>query len=167
MATASVWYLVVHRIGKELGNDAAALTIAFRDTNKLAAGFNTGGRMPYHFVIGEDGTTEQCIPLDRTGAHAMKWNSKSIGIACIGDFRLHEMPDAQKRALIDLCSMLRLLIAGVQIIGHTDLPESTTDPLKICPGKKLDMPTVRMLVASRTHELSAALVADVGLQLTA
>lgn len=165
LSTAAVWYLVIHRLGAELGDDAAVIARAFRNTTPDGAGYGTGGRMPYHFLVFPDGRVAQCLPLDRAGAHAMKWNSKSIGIACLGDFRLHPMPSVQESSLIDLCSMLRLLVAGVQMIGHTDLPESSTDVLKVCPGKEINLSLLRAKTAARTIALSADLIARSGVQL--
>jgi N-acetylmuramoyl-L-alanine amidase len=40
----------------------------------------------YNFVVGEDGNVYEGRGWTRVGAHAVNWNSRSIGIAVIGDF---------------------------------------------------------------------------------
>lgn len=40
----------------------------------------------YNFVVGEDGNIFEGRGWTRVGAHAVNWNSRSIGIAVIGDF---------------------------------------------------------------------------------
>jgi N-acetylmuramoyl-L-alanine amidase len=40
----------------------------------------------YNFVVGEDGLVYEGRGWGRVGAHAVNWNSRSIGIAVIGDF---------------------------------------------------------------------------------
>jgi len=40
----------------------------------------------YNFVVGEDGNIYEGRGWTKQGAHAVNWNSRSIGIAVIGDF---------------------------------------------------------------------------------
>jgi hypothetical protein len=93
------------------------------------------GMFPYHFGIERNGVCYQLLPLGRAGVHAKAWNSKSIAIACFGDFR-HEQPTCdQWFACARLCRTLEHVFLGADVWGHDELPSGSSDPNKQCPGK--------------------------------
>ena len=139
--------VVVHKIGPALGETGAAIARSFRDTSKFAAGSYTGGQMPYTFIIRTDGTIDQCLQLTDIGPHAKRWNTSSVSIALIGDFTKHEPTNAQFCSLIELC--VPLYSYGMTIHGHTELPGSSGDPSKQCPGAYLDLNLLRTEVHYR------------------
>ena len=157
--------IVVHRIGPELDcrvNDCHYCQTEYADTNRshsfalhVCRWFQThprlgmtGGENPYHFIIDFD-KTEQALCLDECGAHARRWNSKSIAIAVRGDFN-HKHPTAyQKSALYHLCCILSLHLQKIDIWGHTELPSATKDPMKRCPGVYLRMEQFRAAVLDK------------------
>jgi len=128
--------IVIHRIA--LGARASDIIVAFSGGISLAAKA-TGYKMPYHYVVESDGSVIQTLPLDVIGPHAWKWNDRSIGVACVGDFRIHEPPKAQWYAAARLCRSLEMLYRA-DIWGHDELPEGSTDPQKVCPGAKWNLP---------------------------
>lgn len=139
--------IAVHRIGKSLGEDAVTICRRFIDDPAVAK--YTGAEVPYTFIIGIKGRLWQCLPVSEIGAHARRWNAQAIGVACIGDFRKHEMPPIQFDKLIRLSAALQYAWPNVlQVKGHDELPGGSSDPNKRCPGDKLDMDHVRRLVAS-------------------
>jgi hypothetical protein len=154
--------VVVHQIGESLGKTGAQIAASFRDTSKFAAGSYTGGEMPYSFVIRTNGIIDQCLRLTDTGPHAKRWNSSSVSIALIGDFNKHEPTNEQVCSLIELC--VPLYAYGMSIHGHTELPGSSSDPAKRCPGKLLDMDVIRSEVHFIQESNTMAAVRDFGIE---
>ena len=139
--------IAVHRIGKSLGEDAITICRRFIDDPEVAK--YTGGEVPYAFIIGvgPGSTIWQCLPISEIGAHARRWNKQAIGVACIGDFRKHDMPDVQYAQLIKLLACLQFgFPRDLEIKGHDELPGASSDPNKKCPGDKLSMRAVRRSV---------------------
>jgi len=56
----------------------------------------------YHYIILEDGTTEQCRAHDEEGIHCRGQNFNSIGVCFMGNFNRSYPTEAQKRAFIEL-----------------------------------------------------------------
>ena len=91
----------------------------------------------YHFVIKRDGTVESGRPLERQGAHAVKFNHLSVGICMIGgvteaDVNVPEdnFTDAQFASLRSLLAELKQSYPAAEILGHRDLPNVK----KACPS---------------------------------
>lgn len=146
--------VAIHRIGKSLGEDAITICRRFIDDPEVAK--FTGGEVPYTFIIGETGTLWQCLPVSEIGAHARRWNAQALGVGCIGDFRRHDMPPAQLQQLVKLCAALQYAFPkGLVIKGHDELPGGSSNPKKRCPGDRLKMDEVRLMVRVST-EASAA-----------
>lgn len=103
----------------------------------------------YHYVIRRDGTIEESRRFNEDGdpiigAHALGFNSESIGICLVGGVRRkdnkdeqgwegaipeHNFTPAQAKALRKLLSNLEENYPKALIIGHNDLPWVT----KKCP----------------------------------
>ena len=139
--------IAVHRIGKSLGEDAITICRRFTDDPEVAK--YTGGEVPYGWIIGAGGIIWQCLPISEVGAHARRWNKQAVGVACIGDFRKHDMPGVQYDSLIKLLAALQFgFPRDLAIKGHDELPGASADPNKKCPGDKLSMSNVRQSVAA-------------------
>jgi N-acetyl-anhydromuramyl-L-alanine amidase AmpD len=119
--------------------------LAFRNTTKFAAGYYTGGKFPYHLLITQAGTIEQCLPLSYNAPAAMsELNRTGIHIALVGDFRKEAPRNDQEVTLANLCHTLQLAYNWkLEIVGHTDKAGSSSDPNKECPGRKLDLDHLR------------------------
>lgn len=155
--------VIIHKIGKELGSTGVEVAKAFKDTSKYAAGSYTGGQMPYTFVIRVDGSIDQCLGLEDIGPHAKRWNTESVSIAVLGDFTKHEPTPDQWISLIELC--IELASYGLTIHGHTELPGSSSDPAKQCPGPLLDLDALRSEVNFRVEERRLIQMLDAGVRL--
>ena len=131
-------YLVIHRLDKA-GESAEEIAFNFRTFYRL--GKYTGFKMPYHFIIGRDGTTEQAVEIQYQAPAQGSFNFRSIGIACIGDFRNHPPTDAQSAHLQELCSLLSQAFPDAEIVRHDELHGASSDRSKICPGKYLHLPS--------------------------
>lgn len=83
----------------------------------------------YHFYVRKDGSIYHGRPEDTIGAHAEGYNSRSIGICAEGNFEVETMPDAQKRAIIELLRELKKRYPNAQIKRHKDFAATA------CPGK--------------------------------
>ena len=148
---AAVRYLVIHRTDLNTFDpftnprpvpddklDGPALAKRFQDAPAAhPAGLGTGGLTPYHFLIRANAplyTVEQILPLTLRGAHTIGFNWQSWGIALVGDFRKASPPPTQYVNLVSLVAMLLPTNGGLQVMGHTDAPDTSVDPGKRCPG---------------------------------
>jgi len=146
--------IIVHRLGPKAGITVNEVTESFLNTDKYAAGSYTNGQQPYHFWVDVAGRAYQLIPLDEVGWHALRWSKNSVGIACSGDFRISPPTDAQLQTLTGICLALVLWIGDDwKIFGHTELPGATLDLGKECPGKFMDIPTLRKAMREVTEKL--------------
>ena len=89
----------------------------------------------YHFVIKRDGTIEEGRTIQETGAHAKKYNHKSIGICLVGGvtedyIKIPEnnFLEPQWKSLKEVLSNLKLMFPDAITIGHNQVSE------KACPS---------------------------------
>ena len=66
----------------------------------------------YNFLIGGDGVIYEGAGWDSVGAHALGYNSQSIGICFIGDFT-NRLPNHASRLAAQ-----RLISCGVSMVSH-------------------------------------------------
>ena len=96
----------------------------------------------YHWLIRRNGSLEQGRAEDEEGAHAVKYNSRSVGIAFEGhgDHEMWTLP--QVLTAVKLCDRISIQygIPPHNILGHRE-----TGAPKTCPGKKIDMDAFRAL----------------------
>ncbi|KAJ9599613.1 hypothetical protein L9F63_009930 [Diploptera punctata] len=88
----------------------------------------------YHFVIGGTGEIYEGRGWDVVGTHAPNYNSRSVGIAFIGDFREEVPTDEMLKAAKDIikCGVERGSIAsGYKLVGHSQVKNT------LCPGASL------------------------------
>ena len=81
----------------------------------------------YHYYITRDGTTYQTRHEQLVGAHAVGYNSHSLGVCYEGGYdERGEATDtrtkAQKTALLKLLRRLKKAHPDARILGHRDLP---------------------------------------------
>lgn len=104
-----------------------------------------GWSMPYTFFVRRDGGIFQTRPLDEIAPHAMnKWNRKALSVGVHGDFQEGEDEPlaVQVEALEKLLPELGLMLYGHAapvVFGHDQLPDSSSDPDKVCPGPQLGL----------------------------
>ena len=96
----------------------------------------------YHWLIRRNGSLEQGRAEDKEGAHAVNYNSRSVGIAFEGhgDHEMWTLP--QVLTAVRLCDRISTQydIAPHNILGHRE-----TGAPKTCPGTKIDMDAFRAL----------------------
>jgi N-acetyl-anhydromuramyl-L-alanine amidase AmpD len=131
--------------------ELTGMDIAARFRSFVALG--TGRRVAYHLIIRSSGVVEQLLPLDVRGAHAIGQNYCSWGVAAVGDFDVRPMADNQRAMLVELLRFLRTLRPGAEIFGHTEVPGTSSDPEKRCPGRYLDMDLLRKDVGTPEAEV--------------
>ena len=106
----------------------------------------------YHFgieLIGDKYEILKGRPEDQPGAHALGFNSKSIGVCCVGNFDKAEMPAEQMKVLVILLKtlMVKYSIQARNVIGHRETYAMLNKPLeKTCPGLKVDLDKLRVAV---------------------
>lgn len=82
----------------------------------------------YHLYVRKDGSIYRGRPEDTVGAHAYGSNGDSIGICFEGNFDEETMPEAQKRAGIELVAYLKEKYNISTVQGHRDVNNTS------CPG---------------------------------
>jgi N-acetylmuramoyl-L-alanine amidase len=94
----------------------------------------------YHRVIRRDGTIEQGRQDDEMGAHALGFNSFSLGVCLVGGTGPLPVAEpeanftpAQMRALNSLLLGWKHSYADAKIVGHHELP-SPHSRSKACPS---------------------------------
>lgn len=87
----------------------------------------------YHYVITGDGKLHVGRAAEKVGAHALGYNSKSLGICLTGNFEIEEPSEAQIKTLIQLLATLckRHKLDTTDIKGHYQLNQTA------CPGKNV------------------------------
>lgn len=108
----------------------------------------------YNFYVRKDGSIYRGRPEDTIGAHTEGYNSRSIGICAEGNFEVETMPDAQKRAIIELLRELKKRYPNTQIKRHKDFAATA------CPGKNFpfeeivkEVEIVLLKIGSRGEEV--------------
>lgn len=150
---------VIHRYGVPGVHDAKGIAARERMDN------NVGRKMAYHLVISPDGVIEQALPFDVVGWHARSHSRKMIGIACIGDFRRHEMPDAQWESLVWFLTHAAITNRKINFTFHDFLPAGSNDLNKQCPGKMLDYGKLVDQVKSEMERVGRGALTEAGLSL--
>ena len=154
--------VIIHRLGASLRgwphelHTVADVAAAFAGLEELRP---EGGEV-YDLVVWRDGRVEQWHPLRQYGAHALGASRRSVGIACIGDFRVHAPTDEQWSALVQLCTVLRGgLQAQPAVLGHSDVAGGYRDQEKRpggreeCPGPLLDLAALAHVTTPRASYL--------------
>ncbi|KAG6446804.1 peptidoglycan-recognition protein LB [Manduca sexta] len=88
----------------------------------------------YHFAVGSDGVAYEGRGWDTLGAHALHFNTVSIGICLIGDWRYSAPPGNQlktAKALITAGIELGYIKPDYKLVGHKQVRNTE------CPGKGL------------------------------
>lgn len=131
--------LVLHYTGMRSGEEA------------LARLCDPAAKVSAHYLVEEDGRVFALVPDRMRAWHAgvSSWrgetdvNSRSIGIEIVNpghEFGYRAFPDAQMRAVIDLCGRLlaRHPIPARNVVGHSDVaPTRKTDPGELFPWPRL------------------------------
>ncbi|XP_019876965.1 peptidoglycan-recognition protein LB [Aethina tumida] len=103
-----------------------------QDFHQLNRSWNDVG---YSFAVGGDGKAYVGRGWSAVGAHAPKFNNKSIGICIIGDWR-HELPPVEQlqavQQLIDLGVRENKISPDYILLGHKQARLGTE-----CPGDRL------------------------------
>jgi hypothetical protein len=160
LVKANSWkWIVIHHSATPTGG-----AVAFDKMHK-AKGWDELG---YHFVIGNGTDTRDGLvevgsrwPKQKWGAHTKtpdnQYNEHGIGICLVGNFDVSHPTDAQLKSLAKLVSYLMKTynISPDHVVGHRDC--KSTD----CPGKLLNVATVRRLSVQMLAEAGDKIPQDV------
>jgi hypothetical protein len=143
--------------------DGLKLRAKFADTRKMLIprkdgtphyirrpGASTGGRDPYSLLVLADGSIDQLVEIGQVSPHAANANRYALGVAVAGDFRTHAPTEAQWSTCVALAALFGAW--DLESIGHTELPDSTADKDKVCPGSKFSVSELRSV--ARTSPLA-------------
>lgn len=92
----------------------------------------------YHYFVRKDGTIYKGRPDYTKGAHCLNNNTNTLGICAEGKYMVETMPEAQKKAIIELIKYL-----GIKDIkGHGELNPSD------CPGVNYPLKEIKASINS-------------------
>jgi N-acetylmuramoyl-L-alanine amidase len=129
MVPSDITHIVIHCSASKVADKVDASVI---DRWHRERGFRKIG---YHFVILRDGSLQEGRKLHEPGAHALNYNTCSIGICLVGGLdnggRAEDnFTQAQYRRLSALVRQLKGgAYAKAAVVGHRDLPDVKKD----CP----------------------------------
>jgi len=86
----------------------------------------------YHFLVDIDGRIYEGRDLAARGVHTMGYNTGSVGVCLLGDFRLAAPSAAQWEGTVALGRWLVEALALSHLAGHRQFNQST-----LCPGAAL------------------------------
>ena len=126
-------YLIIHHTG---GTDANPLADTSHHTAKIVDEYHKSkgwDGIGYNYFIEKDGKTVIGRNIEKTGAHTIGYNDKSIGICLAGNFDATLPTLAQEKALTILLNELRIKyqIPVQKIVPHRTFAN------KSCYGRRL------------------------------
>ena len=147
--------LVVHTVGVK-GDTGAASIRKFhvtKDDPKTKTVEGNGWRdIGYHWVIRKDGRVEAGRPLDQLGAH-LEGANDTWGVCLSGDGDSELWTPAQLESFLTLAETVCRQQGwdAEKVIGHREGPArlGAKPTAKRCPGRLINMATIRELVAAR------------------
>ena len=128
---------------------AAAVTCTPQQVHRwhLANGWSGIG---YHFFVRKDGSVYRGRPEDTVGAHAGNNNYDSIGVCFEGSFDKEAMPEAQKKAGMELVAELKRKYGITKVQRHSDVNATG------CPGGQFPFEEIAGATAAEAETPSAA-----------
>lgn len=132
--------IIIHRTDPSaVGMPATARGVSrmFRTTPEVSR--YTGGKVPYHDVIEPDGDIVHLVDWQYVTPHALSYNTTSIAIALIGDFRAAGPSPRQMMGFVAHLARVIHRFPEAEVSGHTALPQASAHPDKECPGALLDL----------------------------
>lgn len=100
----------------------------------------------YHFYVTKDGEIWRGRPENWYGAHTVGFNDR-IGICAEGNFDTEDMPEAQKKAIVQLIAYLQEKYGALEITRHRDHDATA------CPGAKYPFEDIVAGVAQAKEEV--------------
>ncbi len=98
--------------------------------------------LAYHFGVGKQGGVFEGRALGTRGTHVERFNTGSVGVVFLGDFRADFPTPTQLEAGRRLINWLALRLELTHLAGHSDFNDYTD-----CPGRNM-VPFLAMLAAS-------------------
>ncbi len=142
--------VVVHRIGPEGTHNGVTWSMRCAwDIAKFFQSYKAIGKMAYTFVIPEDGTIEQALPLSYVSPAGKNLNNDFIHVAVVGRIDKKPINANQSTALATLVSFLCRTLGVLDVRGHMETDGASKDLKKDCPGAHLRMQGLRQLVIEK------------------
>lgn len=108
---------------------AEAVSCTVEDINRWHKANGWAG-IGYHYFVRKDGSIYKGRPDDAQGAHCPGHNATSIGICAEGSYIKEQMPEAQKKAIVELIKYLKGRYPAIKSIKrHKDCYATN------CPGQ--------------------------------
>ncbi|XP_055603466.1 peptidoglycan-recognition protein 2-like [Uranotaenia lowii] len=104
-----VVYVVIHHTATAICSEMPVCKATVKSIQDQHQKMNGWSDIGYNFLIGNGGVVYEGIGWHRVGAHTRGYNSKSLGIAFIGEFT-HDLPSARALRAVN-----KLLECGVSL----------------------------------------------------
>lgn len=105
----------------------------------------------YHYLVRKDGSIYSGRPENSVGAHCLNHNTNTLGICAEGKYISEkEMPQAQKKSIVELGIYLKNKYGISKIVGHNEL--NSTD----CPGTYYPLSEIKSgIMGGKTVDVAA------------
>ena len=102
----------------------------------------------YNYFVGKDGTVYEGRTELQCGAHTEGYNTSGMGICCEGNYQKDDMPNAQRKALVELLKDIRARYGNLPIKGHKYFNITS------CPGDKFPLDEIVAEVEGATIKVN-------------
>lgn len=103
------------------------------------------GFVPYHFLVTPQGVAARLLPIDARGAHAGRWNGRSIGVAVLGNPDRERPSDAQVAGAASLLGDVLRTFPDARILTHDETIAIDAGAQKGCVGRYFPTDHVKRL----------------------
>ncbi|XP_015605015.1 uncharacterized protein LOC107272405 [Cephus cinctus] len=134
LAQNPVPYVVIHHSASDVCTSQAICQSRVRSFQNYHMDTKHWGDIGYNFLVGEDGNIYEGRGWNKRGAHAVDYNSKSVGICFIGNYKNRQPSNAAVKAaknLIDHGVSQGYISQTYKLIGHKQAASTE------CPGTQL------------------------------
>lgn len=119
--------IIVHCTATKEGRE-----VSVEDVRRWHVDGNGWNDIGYHYLIYLDGSVHEGRPIDKSGAHCVGHNSRSIGVCYVGGLDARgkakdTRTPAQRQSLRELIRMLKRSFPTANVFGHRDFAN------KACP----------------------------------
>ncbi|MFO0190333.1 MAG: peptidoglycan recognition family protein [Planctomycetia bacterium] len=129
--TTGLKYIIIHHTATR-GQTLRSISEFHVEQRKWAG-------IAYHFAVGHDATKFLLNDVDRRTNHAQGINTRSIGIALIGNYDTNDINDGMVLSTMEIIERLRAEHGPLEVLFHSD-----TKPTD-CPGRFARMKFIPIL----------------------
>lgn len=121
-------YRQMERVNTIIVHHTATKGTSIRSLAEFHVQYREWPGIGYHFAVGWDGRVYLLNDVDRMTNHAAGWNTKSIGVAMVGNFQETALPELESVATQRTVLFLKERYGIDRVLFHRDTRRT------LCPG---------------------------------